>query len=139
MRKLYVDSGAFIALVWRRDRAHDRVRDHFLRSRAARDLLVTSDPVIGETVTRLRYDAGLRAALTFRRILDEAMGSGSLVVRDTERRLRVAAFEVMARFPDLTLSYADCVGAAVAREIEAQAIFGLDHDFRIMGFALEPG
>jgi predicted nucleic acid-binding protein len=44
----------------------------------------------------------------------------------------------MARFPDLKLSYADAVGAVVAREVRAAAVFGLDDDFRHLGFALEP-
>ncbi len=137
-RTLYVDTGAFIALLWRRDRAHRRVGAHFTRLRAAGDLLVTSEPVIGETATRLRYDAGLQAALAFQRILEDAIADGSLRVREGDPRLRTAAFAVMARYADLRLSYADCVGAAVAREIRADALFGLDEDFRIMGFALEP-
>lgn len=138
MRTVYVDTGAFIALVWRRDRSHPRVREHFLRLRRERDLLVTSEPVVGETVTRLRYDAGLPAAVAFRRILDEAVGRGDLRIRYGDERLRKAALDIMARFSDLSLSYADCVGAAVARETRAAAVFGLDNDFRVVGFRLEP-
>jgi transcription-repair coupling factor (superfamily II helicase) len=48
------------------------------------------------------------------------------------------AFAIMAQHADLTLSYADAMGAAVAREVSAAAVLGLDHDFRILGFALEP-
>lgn len=138
MRTIYVDTGAFIALIWRRDRAHGSVRDHFLRLREARDLLLTSDAVIGETVTRLRYDAGLKAVLAFRNIIEEAVASGGLVVRDGDAPLRAAAFEVMERYPSLSLSYADVVGAAVGREARVDAVFGLDNDFRVMGFTLEP-
>lgn len=126
-------------MLWRRDRAHRRVRTHFLRLRRDGDLLVTSDPVIAETATRLRYDAGLQAALEFQRIMENSVSAGSLRVRDADPRLREAAFGVMARYGDLRLSYADCVGAVVAREIRADAVFGLDEDFRVMGFSLEPG
>jgi len=139
VRTIYVDSGAFIALIWRRDRAHDRVREHFSRLRHDHDLLVTSDPVIGETSTRLRYDAGLSPALAFWRILEDAVAAGTLHIRDSDPKLRRAAFDVMSTYSGLSLSYADCVGAAVAREIRADAVFGLDRDFQIMGFALEPG
>lgn len=44
----------------------------------------------------------------------------------------------MATYADLRLSYADCVGAVVAKEARAAAVFGLDHDFRVLGFNLEP-
>ena len=69
MRVVYADSGAFIALLWRRDRAHERVRDHYRGLREAGDVLLTSNLVVTETATRLRYDAGLPAALAFRGLL----------------------------------------------------------------------
>jgi predicted nucleic acid-binding protein len=139
VRAIYVDTGAFIALIWRRDRAHERAREHFDRLRRDRDLLVTSDPVIGETTTRLRYDAGLPSVTAFVRIVEDAVAAGALRIRDTDPKLRRAAFDIMSAYADLSLSYVDCVGAAVAREIRADAVFGLDRDFRAMGFLLEPG
>lgn len=138
MRAVYVDTGAWIALVYRRDRAHERVARHFARLREDRDLLVTSDPAVGETLTRLRYDAGLSAVLAFRGILDQAVSQQALRIRDTDPELRKRALQLMERHGDLRLSYADCIGAAVAHEIRAGAVFGLDHDFRILGFVLEP-
>lgn len=44
----------------------------------------------------------------------------------------------MGRYPDLTLSFTDCVGAVTAADGKASAVFGLDNDFRVLGFALEP-
>jgi predicted nucleic acid-binding protein len=129
---------SWTAFAYRRDRAHRRPRDHFAALRARGDLLVTSDPAVGETITRLRYDAGLAAALAFRRILQEAVDLQTLRIRDTDASLRKRALELMEQYGDLRLSYADCVGAAVAREVEASAIFGLDNDFRVLGFAVEP-
>lgn len=137
-RLLYVDSGAFIALLYRRDQAHARVSDYFRRSRAARDLLVTSEPVIAETVTRLRYDAGLPSVLALKQVLDQALAHRSLVVRESDADVRAAAFDVIQRYGGLQLSYADAVGAVIAGERRVDAVFGLDHDFRVMGFVVEP-
>lgn len=138
MRAVYVDTGAWIALIYRRDRAHDSARRHFAKLREDGDLLVTSDPAVSETVTRLRYDAGLRAALAFREILTEAVRLRSLRIYESGTEVRERAFELMETFGDLKLSYADCVGVAVAEKVRAEAIFGLDHDFRVMGHTLEP-
>lgn len=138
MRAVYVDTGAWIALAYRRDRAHPRMTRHFKKLRSGGDLLVTSDPAVGETITRLRYDAGLSYALSFRRILEEAVALQALRIRETDADLRRSALGLMERYGDLRLSYADCIGAAVAQEIDAGAVFGLDHDFRVMGFAVEP-
>lgn len=137
MRIVYVDTGAWIALLRMRDRAHQRVAHHF-RDIAKDSLLVTSEPAIAETATRLRYDAGLSAALGFHRHLEEASKLGRLRIRETDPALRRQAFAIMEQHGDLPLSYADCVGAAVAREVRAAAVLGLDNDFRVLGFHLEP-
>lgn len=138
MRAVYVDTGAWIALVYRRDRAHESVSRRFADLRESDVLLVTSDPVVSETVTRLRYDAGLSTALAFRRIVSEAVRFRTLRIQESDAALREDAFRIMEKYGDLKLSYADCVGAAVAEKVQADAILGLDHDFRIMGFKLEP-
>ena len=101
-------------------------------------MLLTSNLVIAETATRLRYDAGLPAALGFRGLVDEAVGAGRLLVRHADVELEGKGWDLMARYADLTLSFTDCVGAVTAREGSAAAVFGLDADFRVLGFTLEP-
>lgn len=101
-------------------------------------MLLTSNLVIAETATRLRYDAGLPAALGFRALVDAAVEAGRLLVRHSDADLEGKAWDGMERYADLTLSFTDCVGAVTAREGSAAAVFGLDADFRVLGFALEP-
>lgn len=137
-RTLYADTGAFIGLLYSRDAAHTDISTHFRKLRAAGDRLITSEPVISETVTRLRYDAGMPAVRAFRELVTRAAARRTLLIRESEPRLRDAAFEVLERFADLRLSYADAVGSAVATERGVAAVFGLDNDFRVMGFTLEP-
>jgi predicted nucleic acid-binding protein len=138
LRQVYVDTGAFIALIWQRDRDHQRVAEAFRRLRRDGSILLTSEAVVSETATRLRYDAGLAAVGKFRSVLDRAEAQRSLRVRPTDPVLRAAAFDVMDRYADLRLSFADAVGAAVAREDGADTILALDDDFRALGFAVEP-
>lgn len=134
---VYVDSGGFIALVWRRDKDHLRVARRFRALRRQERALLTTEAVISETATRLRYDAGLAAALAFHRLVAEAESQGALVVHAGDRRNRRAAFAVMEQYGDLRLSLADCLGAVVAARAGA-TVLGLDNDFRVMGFTLEP-
>lgn len=101
-------------------------------------MLLTSNLVIAETATRLRYDAGLPAALGFRGLVDEAVSAGRLLVRHADANLESRGWDVMARYADLALSFTDCVGAVTAKEGSAAAVFGLDADFRVLGFVLEP-
>jgi predicted nucleic acid-binding protein len=137
-RLLYADTGAFLALLYSRDRDHSRVSAHLRHLRGAGDRLVTSEAVVSETVTRLRYDAGLPTVSAFRALLTRAAAQGSLSVRESTATLRNQAFEVLAEFADLRLSYTDAIGATIARERRVDAVFGLDNDFRVMGLMLEP-
>ena len=138
MRIVYADTGAFIALLWRRDRAHERVRDHYRELRTAGDVLLTSNLVVSETATRLRFDAGLDVAIAFRELVDAAVAAGRLIVRHTDPEVDAKAWALMERHPDALLSFTDCVGAVTAAEGRAAAVFGLDRDFRVLGFTLEP-
>lgn len=94
--------------------------------------------MLAETATRLRYDAGLPAALAFRDLVDEAIAVERLSVRYADAELEARAWSVMERYRDLALSFADCVGAVTARDANAAAVFGFDRDFAALGFALEP-
>lgn len=114
------------------------MREHYRKLRESRDTLLTSNLVLAETATRLRYDAGLPAAVAFRALSEEAAGGGLLAVRYADAELDGHAWDVMAQYADRALSFVDCVGAVTAREARAAAVFGLDADFTVLGFALEP-
>lgn len=114
------------------------MRSHYRTLRSGRDTLVTSNLVLAETATRLRYDAGLPAALAFRKLVDEAVAAGFLTIRYADPELDGRAWGVMERYPERTLSFTDCIGAVTAGEVRAAAVFGLDADFSVLGFALEP-
>ena len=101
-------------------------------------MLLTSNLVVSETATRLRYDAGPSAAIAFRGLLEAAVEAGRLIVRHADGAVDSSAWDLMERYPDLTLSFTDCVGAVTATEGRAAAVFGLDNDFRVLGFSLEP-
>lgn len=127
-----------MAYVLKRDRWHLPAAEHFRRVREGRVRMITSDAALSETFTRLRYDAGISAVRRFRLALESEVIAGGLTIRNSDESLRSASLDLMESHGDLALSYPDCVGAVVARESKADAIFGFDNDFRILGFELEP-
>ena len=138
MRQVYVDSGALIALLRPHDRAHKRMLAHFERLLDRRDMLVTTDIAVAETATQLRRDPGLDRAVAFRDALARSMRGGGIRILDSDDLLRQRAFSVMAAHPDVTLSYGDCVAAALAANKRVAAIVGLSPALRQIGYALEP-
>lgn len=100
---------------------------------------MTTSFVIDETATRLRYDLGLRNALLFRDAILEEERTRRLRVVWVDRQLTNAAWEVLARYADVRLSFTDAVTIAVARAHRIREVFGFDEDFEAAGLEVAPG
>lgn len=68
----FVDSGAWIALYNRRDQHHADAIGIFRDLEQQRARLLTTDYVLDETITRLRYDVSHMAAVAFLDHIQEA-------------------------------------------------------------------
>lgn len=110
--------------------------------RAARDgaleagrLLITTDFVVDETLTLIRFRLGLTAANAWWHQID---GSTRLrwerVDSDRFERGRSLFFQ----YRDTDLSFTDCTSIAVMRELKLTTVITTDHHFQQMGFELRP-
>lgn len=139
MIHVFADSGGWIGLLRRDDADHKACLARYRELSANGIRLITSNCVVDETATRLRYDAGLSAALSFRAILREAEGSNRLRVEWIGERLEDEAWQILEQYPSLSLSLTDATSAAVARKQGITEIFGLDRHFEALGFTVLPG
>ncbi len=71
MRAVFVDTSGWLALVLRNDQYHQSATAYYQLLRSNKMPLVTSDYVLDETLTRLRYDAGLQTAILAKEALDK--------------------------------------------------------------------
>src|SRR5213593_4157944 len=97
LRAVFVDTGGWVALRYRRDQYHERARKLVERLERERLGLVTTEWVFGETVTLLKARGAIEQALE----LGEAILGGRLghlVESTVERRSR--AWELFARYRD---------------------------------------
>ena len=133
---IFVDSGAWIALFNRRDQHHADA--HVILSELGQQQteLLTTDYVIDETVTRLRYDMGHPPADSFLYSIEHAEATDELTVAT----IGVAAFEgakrLFRQYSSERLSFTDCTSFVVCQSYEIQAAFAFDHHFPIMGITL---
>ncbi len=134
----FVDTGAWIALLKRDDHMHERARRHYERRLADGTRFLTTNYVVAETATRLRYDAGLDASLAFRRALDRSISERRLRIAWIDARLEREGWAVLERFADVPLSLTDATSSVVARRAKAGEVFGFDADFRALGFDVQP-
>jgi len=131
MRRVFVDTSAFIALLDPRDDCHDHAVhiEQALSSQTAQ--LVTTNFVLDETYTGLRGKIQHSAILRFR---DSVRQSQRLkVVRITEA-LEDQAWEIFARYDDKDFSFTDCTSFAVMQQLGITTAFAFDEHFGQFGF-----
>ena len=97
---------------------------------------MTTDYVIDETVTRLRYDAGHHAATDFLDLLTPVQRSGNLRIVGIDEALFAEAVAIFRQYDTAVLSFTDCVSFAVCRARGLDEAFGFDQHFPMMGIAL---
>ena len=132
--KIFVDTSAFIALNDCSDAQHLRARK-FYESLAAADRLFTSNYVVDETITRLRYTIGHSAAVDFAEtILKSRLCSILYVDSDVER----SALAFLKKYKDKKLSFTDCTTMALTSELGLDAVYAFDDDFAKAGFSMVP-
>ena len=117
--ELLLDTGAFVALVDRSERTHkDCVA---VLERWAEGPILTTEAVLTETL----YLVG-PAWPSQKACLEFFVRGAFLMVPSSQDSLRRVA-ELMAKYRDLPMDYADATLVALAEEIQTDQVFTLDH------------
>ena len=120
----------------------DRADPAHLACTAARDaaleagrMLITTDFVVDETLTLIRFRLGLAAAdLWWQQIDGSARLRWERVENDRFERARHLFFQ----YRDKDLSFTDCASFAVMRELKLTTVITTDRHFRQVGFDVVP-
>ena len=132
--RLFVDTGAWIALADRSDQYHTPAVS-VVRHLSAADALYTSNYVMAETVTRLRRTAGHHVAWRWAHELPQ---SHLLRVHYADQELDAEALHIFHKYADQELSFTDCVTVALMQRLHLERVFAFDEDFRKLGYLLVP-
>lgn len=134
-RRVFVDTGAWLALVDRSDGLHRQAVSTLPDVLRPDSRLVTTNLVIAESYTLIRRRIGHHAAVSF---LDSLRTSPHLERVYSDQRLELAAEEILRRYADQPLSYVDAVSFAVMQAENMSEAFAFDHHFRVAGFTTVP-
>ncbi|OGQ83333.1 MAG: hypothetical protein A3F90_07855 [Deltaproteobacteria bacterium RIFCSPLOWO2_12_FULL_60_19] len=124
--KVFLDTGAFLALADEDDRYHPAAKSTYadlLRSKAR---LLTSDFVLSETYTLIRFKVGHHAAVEFMKRLDQ---TGIKVLRVSEA-IEQTAKAIFVRYDDKDFSFVDCASFALIDHHQLDHAFAFDDHFR---------
>jgi predicted nucleic acid-binding protein len=130
LERVFVDTGFWYALNDRRDPAHERA----VRASEGISLpLVTTKPVLWETLTLLRAKTGHAAAVGFG---TELLRSPALEILDLSAEDERKAWRLFVRYDDQEFSFTDCLSFALMKRLGIRQALAFDKDFAWMGFRL---
>jgi predicted nucleic acid-binding protein len=135
---IFVDTSAFLALVNEKDTNHtDAV--HFLEkiknSKIKIRKIITSDYIIDETLTRIRYSVGHQEAVEWGK---DILASNVIEKLDVGREMFELAWELFQTYSDKKLSFTDCTSFAIMKKKGIEKAFSFDEDFERIGFIQLP-
>lgn len=137
--KIFVDTGAFYALIDRDDPYHLSARKCWSEILAGEDILVLTNYIVSESYTLLRYRLSFQVAADFMERLEASVSRGRTLVvsggKEYERRAR----EILLDFREQDLSYTDGISLAVIEILHIPRVFSYDRHFSLAGVKVVPG
>ena len=131
---LFIDTSAFVALACSGDQFH-REAKKFYETLKPQDKLHTSNYVLNETITRLRFSVGFNVSLKF---ATELSHNSSFQIHTINPACEKAALSVFEKYKDHALSFTDCTNFALMQEFDISEIFTFDEDFKKIGCRVLP-
>ncbi len=132
---IFVDTGAWIALTDRADQYHREATAIYARLKQQRERLVTTDYVLDEMMTRLRYDSGHHQALRFIDLITRAEKAGVLLRVLVNPAVFQAALTLFRQYDAVALSFTDCTSFVVCEQYQIREAFAFDQHFLLRGIA----
>jgi predicted nucleic acid-binding protein len=129
---VFVDTGAFYALVDRSDPAHERARRFYAETRMG---LLTSEFVFAETMSLVTKRVGKRHAV---RLGEALRTTRRLRIDEVGPEMREAAWKLFSTRLDKDHDLVDCLSFAVMDANGVRTAFGFDRHFLHQGYELVP-
>ena len=135
---VFVDTGGWIALAVQRDRFHKKAAALYRKISKEKIVLVTTNYVLTETYTRIRYDDGHEKSIQFNSLIQEAIKIGRLQLEWVTPAIHNDAWKIFEGYIDQDFSFVDCTSFVIAKQKGVTEAFGFDDHFKTMGLILIP-
>jgi len=134
VNKIFIDTGAFIALNDKADQYHYPAAQFFQKLLNKNYLLFTSNLVIAETYTRILYHSKLQTAIDFLTIISQ----GGISIFYSDKSTETSCITYLKKYKDIKLSYTDAVSFQLMKDNTINDVFAFDWHFKAAGFNVFP-
>ncbi|MEA1865077.1 MAG: PIN domain-containing protein [Euryarchaeota archaeon] len=134
--RIFVDTGAFIALEDESDQYHENAlefREQVLQR--TRYEVVTTSYILDETLTLICFRISIRASINFS---NKIRKSNVVKIAHVTRGVEEKALDIFERYDDKDFSFTDCVSFVIMWDMGIKEAFSFDKHFDQMGFVRKP-
>lgn len=133
--KVFIDTGAFVAFIFKRESFHGRVMTQYGIYKQNRSQLITSTYVLDELFTRCVYRAGEHGAKLALDLIDKAIANYELTVLDVDQTVFNRARTSFLKFAEHKISFTDATTYVLCKDLRLDEVFTLDGDFKKIGLS----
>jgi len=133
-KQVFVDTSAWIMLINKSEQYHHEAVNIYSMLQQVK--LVTSSYVLSETYTWLRKRNNFKSAFSFLQSIWRKVELNQLDLIYTDAALEKQAGQLLEKYAEHEISYADAVSFAIMKKIGIKAAFAYDKHFSIAGFGL---
>lgn len=135
MKRLFVDTGAFVAKEIAGDQYHTLASSVWQEIGKGNFQLFSSEHILDESATLIGRRATYAWASEWGRdVLDEEIEWLRAEPDEWKK-----ALQMMRKFADQKVSFTDCMSAVLMKRAAIRTVFGFDRHFEAMGFRIWPG
>lgn len=131
--RFFVDTSAWLALNDKNDQYHNKAAAKSIEIKKHKIELITSEYIIDESITLIRYRVSHRAAVIFG---DSLITSNIVRIIDVTGEDRIKAWEMFKKYEDKELSFTDCISFVLMINLKLHKAFTFDEHFKQMGFEI---
>ena len=128
--KVFIDTGAFIALFVSSEECHQKVSEQYKDYRKQRAALFTSFYILDELFTRLVYDLGKSVTQRVINLLNKSIEKQEIVLLDIDEVIFKKAELALIKFAEHKISLTDATSYVLYKDFALDEVFTLDGDFR---------
>ena len=133
--KVFVDTSAWYALTDADDTNHHTASEFLEQALTDYQSLVTTNHIIGETYTLLRFRLGHSQAIEFINRLRQSHRIEKLFI---SQRWEEEAYGLLEKYYDQDFSFIDATSFTAMRSSGIKEVFAFDQHFVVAGFILVP-
>ncbi len=130
MRKIFVDTSAFVALFYKKDKNYLKAKIILEKIKEENALMIITDYIFDECITGIMSNAGHNVAVMAGEFI---LTSKIIEIFWLDESLKFKAWDFFKRHSDKEFSFTDCTSFVLMKELKIRDYFAFDEDFKTLG------